>query len=386
MLMRLLLLTLVATLGTLPLHAQQTRADSAQVLLDAARVLERQGQHSLSQQLLRVLRQRWPATPAGQLAGGPLTAQTDEPVSGLGRTGFIAYHTALGAWLGVAIPAALDANSPEPYGIGLLVGAPAGFIGSRLYADRQGLTDGQAGVITFASQFGMWQALGWSSVLGIGDRQVCPFPDYCYDQAPNRRPFTASIVGAVAGVATGALAASKGVAPGTSTMVSHSGYWGTWYGFAITVLTDPGEIGHRRLTGALVGSDLGVLLAIPLAKAWQPTTQRVRLVSAGGLAGGLAGVGVALLARAEDSRTVISLIGGGSVAGMTAAALLTRDRPGTAGGPVGGDLAPALLSVSDRTRLGIPAPMPTVIELKTRTSDGKTHVPGVRIPLIDVRF
>ena len=54
---------LCLTAAALP--AQQTAADSARVLLDAARLLQQQGYPDLARELFRIAAARYPATAAG---------------------------------------------------------------------------------------------------------------------------------------------------------------------------------------------------------------------------------------------------------------------------------------------------------------------------------
>ena len=69
-------------------------------------------------------------------------------------------------------------------GVGLLLGAPAGFFASRAYARSRPLSDGQARAITLGGTWGTWQGFGWASVLDLGTETVreCPLgPDDCFE-------------------------------------------------------------------------------------------------------------------------------------------------------------------------------------------------------------
>lgn len=368
-----------------PLAAQQSGADSARVLLEAARVLQAKGEAQLASQVLRLLRLQWPDSPAAREAGTRLAATPAGPLSGFARTGFVTYHTMLGAWLGVAIPGALGVDGPEPYGLGLLIGAPAGFIGSRAFARKHAITEGQAGLITFASEFGIWQAVGWRAQLNIGHHEVCPPNNggFCYTESSDRAPFTASILGAAAGIGVGLAAGRPSLSAGTAALISQGGYWGTWFGFATAVLADADNGEHGALSAALVGGDLGVGLAIPLARAWHPSSARVHLISAGGLAGGLAGLGVSLLFNVDEGKTAMGIVLAGNVLGMVAAGTMTRDR--TEDGASISAPARALLTVRDGVRWGLPTPAPTVIPLRHRVG-GRDRVVGLRFGLLDADF
>jgi len=382
MLTRLCSLLLLATLlAAAPsrLPAQQTASDSAQVLLDAARLLERQGYSDLARELLRIVAERYRGTAAG-LGAVEAQARLGAPqVTGFGRTGFLLYNTLYGGFLGVAIPAAFGADGTEAYGAGLLIGAPLGFFASKAYASSRRLTDGQAGIIDFSSFWGTWQGFGWQAVFDIGDEEICEI-DFCYENGSDTAPWAAGVIGGLTGLATGVLLSRSPVAAGTSSMVFNGGLWGTWYGVVIGVLADLED--DDLLAAALIGGNAGVLAAIPAALAWKPTPSQVRIATAGGLAGGLAGAGLALLVNSDDEKATIGMIAGGTTVGLVTGALLGRNRRAT--GEESALIDPALLTIRDGLRIGIPMPMPTAIPVDRPR--GRSMVPGLRVQLLDARF
>ena len=374
-------LLLVASVTLLPpaATAQQTPADSAQILLDAARLLEREGNARLAREILRHVAERYPGTPAALAAQQQSSALPDAPATGLSRTGFFIYNTLYGGWLGVAIPAAFGADGPEAYGAGLLIGAPLGFFASRAYAKSHNLTDGQAGTIDFGSFWGTWQGIGWRAVFDIGDTETCDV-DYCYTSTSDKAPWAAGVIGGLTGLGVGLLIAQKPISAGASTMVFNSALWGTWYGIAIGVLA--GLEDDNLLSSALIGGNVGLLLAIPTSRAWHPTTARVRIATAAGLAGGLAGAGAALLASVDDDKGVVAIISAGTTIGLIAGAALGKNRKGSSEESALWD--PALITVKDGVRLGLPMPTPTVIPVNR--AKGRATVPGLRISLLNAEF
>jgi hypothetical protein len=367
--------TLLAPVAT----AQQTPADSAQVLLDAARLLRIQGKDRLAGEILRHIQARYPGTPAALAAQQQSSTLPDAPAAGLSRTGFFIYNTLYGGWLGVAIPAAFGADGPEAYGAGLLIGAPLGFFASRAYAKSRNLTDGQAGTIDFGSFWGTWQGIGWRAVFDIGDTETCDI-DYCYTSTSDKAPWAAGVIGGLTGLGVGLLIAQKPISAGASTMVFNSALWGTWYGIAIGVLA--GLEDDNLLSSALIGGNLGLLFAIPTSRAWHPTTARVRIATAAGLAGGLAGAGITLLASVDDDKAAVAIISAGTTIGLIASAALGKNRQGN--GEESALWDPALINVKDGVRLGLPMPTPTVIPVKR--AKGRATVPGLRISLLNAEF
>ena len=368
---------LCLTAAALP--AQQTAADSARVLLDAARLLQQQGYPDLARELFRIAAARYPATAAGLEATRESARIPEPPVTGFGRTGFLLYNTLYGGFLGLAIPAAFGADGPEAYGAGLLIGAPLGFFASRAYARKRNITDGQAGIIDFASFWGTWQGLGWRAVFDLGEKEICDV-DLCYTNGSDTAPWTASVIGGLTGLGVGLLLAQKPIAAGTSSTVFNGALWGTWYGIAIGILADLED--DDLLTAALIGGNVGVLAAIPAALAWKPASSQVRIATAAGLAGGLAGSGLALLVNTDDEKANIGMIAGGTTVGLIAGALLARNRE-----PRGQDAAlfdPALLTIRDGLRIGLPMPTPTAIPVERARK--RYMVPGLQLKLLDATF
>lgn len=366
----LILLALACTPAIL--SAQATGADSAQAVLNAAQVLEREGQNDIARDLMRYLVRRWPDSPAAATARARFPTLPTESLGGFGRTSFVAYHVLYGAFLGVAIPRAFDSESSEAYGLGLLLGTPLGFFASRAYAKNPAITDGQAGLIQFGSFWGTWQGFGWQSVFEIGDEEICDSFG-CYTSESDTAPWAMAVAGGLTGLGAGLLAARKPVAGGTSSLIFHSSLWGTYFGIAAAVLLsdDDGGDDDEVLTAALIGGNLGLLLAIPAAHAWKPTSSRVRIASAAGLAGGLAGLGVVLLAQVDDEDGAFAIITGGVTAGLVAGAALGKDKDQVLS-RINFPIAPALVSGVGKAKLGIPVPMP---------AKG-----GVRFSLVDYRF
>ncbi len=340
-------------------RAQQTGADSAQAILNAAQVLEREGRNDMARDLMRYLVARWPDSPAAATARAQFPTLPTESLGGFGRTSFITYHVLYGAFLGVAIPAAAGAEDPEGYGVGLLLGAPLGFFGSRAIAKNPAMTDGQAGIIQFGSFWGTWQGFGWQAALDIGEEEICDSFG-CYTNESDTAPWAVAVAGGLTGFAAGVLAAQRPIAGGMSSMIFHGSLWGTYYGLAIaSILEDENSSSDDDdvLTAALIGGNVGLLAAIPLASAWKPTSSRVRVASAAGLAGGLAGIGVALIADVDESKDVFAITTVGVTAGLIAGYALgknSNERLASINVP----LAPALVSGVGKAKIGIPIPYP----------------------------
>ena len=182
-----LVLAVLAATSVTPrgVQAQVTAADSAAVLLEAAQAFVRQGDPQVGQAILRYIVSRFPGTAAAQAAQERLASVQARGTAGSGRVELRVWSTLYGGWLGLAIPAALGVDDPEPYGLGLLVGGPAGFLAGRMIAGSRDITEGQARAITLGGTWGSWQGLGWAQVLDLGGESICVedvyYGGYCYE-------------------------------------------------------------------------------------------------------------------------------------------------------------------------------------------------------------
>lgn len=337
--------------------AAQTRADSAAVLLETARRFEGMGRLDVADALYEHILERFDGTPAANAVRQIRAAMAPDRGARSGRVELQVWSTLYGAALGLTLPYIFKADGPEAYGIGLLVGAPAGFLASRAYARSRQLTEGQARAITFGGTWGAWQGLGWGIALEIGEDDFDRDEEYA----------TAAVLGSVVGIATGAILARKPIPTGLATTVNFGALWGTWFGVATGVLAD---LNDGVLEASLIGGNAGLLATAILAPRWQMSRNRARLISVGGLLGGLAGAGLLLITQPSDDKVAILFPLTGSIAGLAYGAYATRDHdrggvvPG--GGGEGGG-AGALLELRDGDwSLGAPVPYGTVLRSEGR--------------------
>jgi len=373
------------------LRAQVTRTDSAAVLLDAARNLQVEGQNSLARQLLIYIVRRYGDTTAAQTAFEWLQTRSVESGYGDGKAGLVVWNTLYGAWLGTAIPAAFGADSPGPYGAGLLIGAPLGFFGTRAFTAANRVTPGQSIATAFGSMWGTWQGVGWRAVLDIGSDTYTQCWDtglgqtecYTYEDTPEEAGFAAAVVGGLSGLAAGgAIAFAKNPTAGDATLVMFGSFWGTWYGLALGVLADAEN--DALLTWTLLGGNVGLLGSALGTRAWNGTAGRTWLVSASGLAGGLAGLGVDLLVEVDDEKTAILIPSLASAVGLGVGFAITANEPDDLNGAIP-SASGALFNLNGgRWRLGIPVPRPVLIDSRqNRRHRGRL---GFHIPVLTGSF
>ncbi len=372
-----LLATLVPGRGT----AQQvSRADSAAVLLAGARLLDARGETAAANALFQLIVDRFGDTPAAleasQRARSPGTSQSTRS----GRVELQVWTTLYGLWLGVAVPAAFGADGPEAYGVGLLIGGPAGFLTGLGLARSRELSDGQARAITLGGTWGTWQGFGWAEVLDIGEGLTCD-GDVCTSESSSEETFTAMIVGGIAGIVTGALLSRKDISQGVATTVNFGALWGTWFGFAAGYLADLED--DNLMAATLLGGDAGLLGTMILAPRWNMSRNRVRLISIAGVIGGLSGAGVDLIVQPDDDKVAVAIPMATSALGLLIGAVTTRNYDAQSGG--GDDADAALLRFEHgRFALGAPAPVPMLLPVERA---GRTRLaPAAGVTLFRARF
>jgi hypothetical protein len=374
------------TVRTTTAAAQQTPADTAAILVQTARELDASGRHELAEELLRYVVDRYAGTPAAARAADLLTGLRRAMTLGGGQTEFVVWNTLFLSWLGIATPAAFGAETTTPYGAGLLVGAPLGFFASRAYAGARPLTAGQAGLYSLSTVWVSWQAAGWREVLGIGDDELCfqtPTGEVCDSFTPSTAVFAALLTGGAAGIGAGLALARLEVDNGTAALIRHASLWGTWYGFAGGVLA--GAENNALLATTLVGGNAFMLAALPLASLWSPTPGQVRITSAAGLAGGIAGLGLDLLFDVGDEQAAVIIPTAGATLGLVLGATVASRRRSMERGEASGTPRLAFVTLDRHVLMDLPLPLPATLPRLSR--DGRTHTsPVVQIRLFEAHF
>lgn len=373
-----------------PASAQApSQADSAAVLLATASDFEGRGEGDIAQALYRHIADRFPGTPAAETALARLDAAVAASSRGGGETELRVWSALYGIWMGMAVPTALGSEGPEAYGLGLLVGGPAGFLAGTALANSRPVSLGQARAITWGGTWGTLQGLGWANALDLGGGERLIEGDILiHDDQTLEATMAAAIAGGALGIAGGLLAARREVTPGTSTSAMLGSLWGAWFGLASASLMDVDEntvwatmmaAGNAGLVGgAIAGSQL------PLSRS------RARLISIGGLMGGMGGTGLVLITHPDDDDTAMATILASSIAGLLLGVALT-DGDGGEGDPADGAQAaasfPAPGALLNRARGGwsVSAPLPSPAQEPTARGKGRDGLIW-KVPLVNVRF
>lgn len=339
------LISALAVTNSVVARSQQTAADTAMVLYRAALRAEAAGEQRLAESLLRFVLNQYPGTAAAEQAGEKLRSlRREHPASG--RVELTVWGAIYGGWLGIAVPWAFGAEELSAYGAGLLVGSPTGLLAGRALARSGPMSQGQARAIRWGSIWGTWQGLGWRDVLGLGTSEGAPA--------------TAAIVGGLGGIAVAAaLARTREIDVPTSTAVELGSLWGTWFGlwsgFALGAEED------TLIAVTLLSGNAALLASALAAPKLRWSVARYRLVSAAGLAGALAGLGVALLLEVRDEKVGASIVLAGSATGLGLGIAATGRETGPSGSEVVRQ-APALLNFAQgRAIIEFPVPLPGLL-------------------------
>jgi hypothetical protein len=360
----------------------QTRADSAAVLLEAARRFQAQDRADIADALFAMILQRFGDTAAAEQVR-QLRAAAASAGSRAGRVELQVFSTMYGLWLGVATPLMFGADDPEPYGAGLLLGGPIGFLAGRAYTRSRPLSEGQARAITLAGTWGTWQGFGWANALdwGVRTETICPFVPPCFENETRDNEeelAAAAVAGGLAGILIGALISKKEITAGLASTVNYGSLWGTWVGFALASIADQED--DDLLTSTLIGGDVGLLATMVLGPGWRYSRPRARLISLGGVVGGLAGAGIDLLVQPDKDEVVFGIPLATSIAGLLFGAYATRNHDNPDVRPPGPG---ALLQIEGKAvTVDMPVPYPTFVVDRR----GRRAVPAVGVMLVSARF
>jgi hypothetical protein len=342
------------------------------VLLDIAERLQGEGRTELARTLLQLVRERYPQTPAA-LRAGELLAQRPT-VDNSGRTELIVFGTTYGAALGVGVPLAFDADDPETFGIGLLVGAPAGFLAARAYARSRPLSEGQAGAIISGTLWGAWQAFGWREVFDWSAQQYCDPPELggaCYESDADAEDVVKWLIGgSLVGLGVGSVLSQKNITRGTAATVNLGALWGSWFGTALGILADQED--DALLATVLLAGNAGLLGGAIGNPRWRLSEPRARLISIAGVGGGLAGLGLLLIFAQNDADNSAVLVPlSGSIIGLALGTHWTRHM----------ERESALDINGKRLGLQLPSIEPALID----AANGR-RVAAFRVNLLQARF
>jgi len=236
----------------------------------------------------------------------PIDLESLDRRSVAGRLPLMVFGGLYGLWLGAAIPSAAGVDEDAVYGLGILLGVPAGVAGAYLISDHN-MTEGRAGVIGWSGLFGTWQGLGWAGEGNADDSGI----------------LWSGILGGLGAIAASTvITQDMYISRGQSTVMTSASLWGGWYGVVVGEQLD-GEYDDFPLAGSLLGSAAGFAGGILWAASGNDIERRrANLINLAGFGGAAVGLGTAVLTGVEGDGALV-MTGAGSLGGKVLATLLT---------------------------------------------------------------
>ncbi|MBU8922210.1 MAG: hypothetical protein KOO63_10375 [Bacteroidales bacterium] len=225
-----------------------------------------------------------------------------------GRTEVLIFSGYYGLWLGIAIPVFLEAESPQAYSAGLLLGGPLSILIAHGLTKEARINKGRAAMISLGGHLGTWQGIGWAAMSDWDGEDVIGM----------------GVLGGVAGIGAATLMTRKiDFLEGHARLTSSGLQWGAWFGLVFGIIAD--HDGDDLLRDMLIGSDVLILGTAITMKDVRMSKARVRLINLAGVLGTVFGFGIDLLGEVDEESTAFGIAGLGSVAGLAMGRHLTRN-------------------------------------------------------------
>jgi hypothetical protein len=262
----------------------------------------------------------------------------------------VLWSSLYGIWLGVATDVLFQIDSGRHVVLAPLVGMGAGLVLSLQLTGDAPVTTGQAWTIITGFDYGTINGALWAAAFDASSKGVVG---------------TAVTSGFAATAAALAVADAAHPSAGDVELVRSALLWGGLAGFLSVAAFSPGPDlnGQHAALASAIAMDAGFVLGIGLARRLELSRNRVLVIDAGALAGGVTGLSVAWLASAENGPSRPAWTGaalGGVAAGIVVAVLATRNMDRQNELAEDGLAAPAFWARSSRGHWGpgTPAPVP----------------------------
>ena len=250
-----------------------------------------------------VLRTRAPET--GSISE---TASANE-----GRGRLVLWSSLYGIWLGIAGDVLMNVNDVQSAVILPMAGIGVGLGVSLLITSHHPVTTGQAWTIITGLDYGSLNGALWGGGLGLSTKGVVGL----------------SLASSIAATSVAIYVAStQSPKAGDVELVRSSLLWGTTAGLlAAAALSSSNTSAESAWRTGAIAMDVSLAVGIGLANSFDLSRNRVLIIDAGAIGGGLVGLGVAFLAEGNHAsgQAVAGGALGGLLAGITIAALATRD-------------------------------------------------------------
>ncbi len=245
-----------------------------------------------------------PASPGAPVAGN--ISESASANEGRGR--LVLWSSLYGIWLGIATDVLFDVKDrgvvlPPMIGMGLSLGV------SLLVTSDHPVTTGQAWTIITGLDYASANGALWGAGMGLSAKGVVG---------------AALATSAVATTAAVWVAAAERPKAGDIELVRSALLWGTTAGLLGTEAFGPTKVtGQTAWKVGAAAMDVSLVAGVALANHLDLSRNRVLIIDAGALGGGLAGFGVSVLAASDGRGVAIGAVGG-LLFGIGIAALATR--------------------------------------------------------------
>jgi hypothetical protein len=264
-----------------------------------------------------------------------------------GRGRLVLWSSLYGIWLGIATDIMFDIDGDRAPILAPLIGMGAGLGLSLAATSSYQVTVGEAWTIITGLDYGSFNGALWAGGLDFSSKGIVG----------------ASVATSVAAASIGVLVANtKSPSAGDIEVVRSSLLWGTVGGFLLTFVVAPDVSSESGLKAVAAAMDAGLLVGVGLANSFDLSRNRVLIIDAGAIAGGLATAGIAWLVAGTDNnaRGLAAAALGGMLGGIAVTAYATRDLDAQDGASAAAPSVPAVLArdAAGRWSLGTPGPVP----------------------------
>jgi hypothetical protein len=300
--------------------------------------------------------------PAAAVTGG--ISESASANEGRGRLAL--WSSLYGIWLGIATDVVFDVNGTRSAVIAPMVGMGVSLGASLLITADHPVTTGQAWTIITGLDYASVNGALWGAGFGLSAKGVVG---------------AAVATSAVATTTAVWVAAAERPKAGDIELVRSSLLWGTTAGLLGILSFGPSNIGAQTAwKGGALAMDVSLLAGVGLATHLDLSRNRVLIIDAGAIGGGLVGFGLAWLAgngASGGGRSLAAGSLGGLVLGIGVAAIATRnlDSPG---GSAQALAYPALFAraADGRWSVTLPAPTPVLDATGTRAVGATVNAVG----------
>ena len=229
-----------------------------------------------------------------------------------GRGRLVLWSSLYGIWLGIATDIMFEIDGERAVIVPPLIGLGAGIGLSLAATSTFQLTVGEAWTIITGLDYGTINGALWAGGLDMSDKGVVG--------TAVATSFAATSIGVL-------VANEKSPSAGDIELVRSSLLWGTVGGFLATFAIAPDISSTSAFKAVALSMDAAFLIGVGLANYVDVSRNRMLIIDAGALAGGLFGLGIAWLAAGTDNsgRGLAAASLGGMLAGIGVAAWATRN-------------------------------------------------------------